>query len=182
MSSQAYEPVRKLAASDAVDSFDCGQSALNQFLQRFAIINQKSNSAHTYTSCRSGSVVGFYSLAVGSVEPSKAAPRVTNGITQHPVPVIILARLAVDLPRQGAGLGKALRKDALLRTAQAADIAGIRALLVHAKDEPARQCYLNWEFEPSPSDPFHLFRLLKDIKAIVGKAGVKSSRASLCHR
>ena len=156
MSSQSYEPVRKLANTDIVDSFDCGQPALNQFLQRFALVNQKSNSAQTYVSCHSSSVVGFYSLAVGSVEPSNAAPRVTKGIPQHPVPVMILARLAVDLQHQGAGLGKALLKDALLRTAQAADIAGIRALLVHAKDDPARQWYLNWEFEPSPSDPFHL--------------------------
>ena len=108
-------------------------------------------------------------MAVGSVEPSHAAQRVTKGIAKHPVPVMILARLAVDLQHQGAGLGKALLKDALLRTAQAADIAGIRALLVHAKDEPAKQWYLNWEFEPSPSDPFHLFLLIKDIKAMVGK-------------
>ena len=170
MSSQAYEPVRKLAASDAVESFDCGQSALNQFLQRFALVNQRSNSAQTYVSCHGGVVIGFYSLAVGSVEPSNAAPRVTKGSPQHPVPVMILARLAVDLQHQGAGLGKALLKDALMRTAQAADIAGIRALLVHAKDEPARQWYLSWELEPSPSDPFHLFLLLKDIKAMVGKA------------
>ena len=90
---------------------------------------------------------------------ANAAPLVTKGIPQHPVPVMILARLAVDLQHQGAGLGKALLKDALLRTTQAADIAGIRALLVHAKDESARQWYLNWEFEPSPSDPFHLWRV-----------------------
>ena len=83
---------------------------------------------------------------------------------------MILARLAVDLQHQGAGLGKALLKDALLRTAQAADLADIRALLVHAKDETARQWYLNWEFEPSPSDPLHLFLLLKDIKAMAGEA------------
>ena len=163
----AYEPVRKLAGSDVVEYFDCGQPALNQFLQRFALVNQKSNSAQTYVCCHSSVVVGFYSLAVGSVEPSAAAPRVIKGIPQHPVPVMILARLAVDIRQQGAGLGKALLKDALLRTAQAADIAGIRALLVHAKDEPARQWYLNWEFEPSPSDPFHLFLLMKDLKAIV---------------
>ena len=169
MSSQPYEPVRKLAASDAVQSFDCGESALNQFLQRFALVNQKSNSAQTYVSCHGSAVAGFYSLAVGSVEPSNAARRVTKGMPQHPVPVMILARLAVDLQHQGAGLGKALLKDALLRTAQAADIAGIRALLVHAKDEPARQWYLHWEFESSPSDPFHLFLLMKDIKAIIGK-------------
>ena len=101
--------------------------------------------------------------------PSNVAARETKSITQHPVPVMILARLAVDLEHQGAGLGKALLKDALLRTVQAADIAGIHALLVHAKDEPARLWYLNWEFEPSPSDPFHLFLLMKDIRAIVGK-------------
>ena len=170
MSSQAYEPVRKLADVDAVESFDCGHPALNQFLQRFALVNQKSNSAQTYVSCRSGPVVGFYSLAVGSVEPATAATRVTKGIPQHPVPVMILARLAVDLKHQGAGLGKALLKDALMRTAQAADIAGIRALLVHAKDESARQWYLNWEFEGSASDPFHLFLLMKDIKALRGRA------------
>ena len=170
MNSPVYEPVRKLVGSDAVESFDCGQPALNQFLQRFALVNQKSNSAQTYVSCHSGSVVGFYSLAVGSVEPAAAAPRVTKGIPQHPVPVMILARLAVDQHHQGVGLGKALLKDALLRTAQAADIAGIRALLVHAKDELARQWYLNWEFEPSLSDPFHLLLLMKDINAMVASA------------
>ena len=170
MSSQAYEPVRKLAGSDSVESFDCGQLALNQFLVRFALVNQKSNIAQTYVSCASGAVVGFYSLAVGSVAPAAAAPRVIKGIPQHPVPVMILARLAVDLQHQGAGLGKALLKDALMRTAQAADIAGIRALLVHAKDESARRWYLNWEFEPSASDPLHLFLLKKDIKSMVGKA------------
>ena len=78
--------------------------------------------------------------------------------------------LAVGLQLQGAGLGKALLKVALLCTAQAANIAGIRALLAHAKDEPVRQWYLDWEFEPSPSDLFHRFLLVKDIKAMVGKA------------
>ena len=162
-----YESVRKLAAPDTVDSFDCGQPALNQFLQRFALVNQKSNSSQTYVSCCSDAVVGFYSLAVGNVDPATAAPRVIKSVAQHPVPVMILARLAVDLQYQGAGLGKALLKDALMRTAQAADIAGSRALLVHAKDVPARRWSLNWEFEPSASDPFHLFLLVNDIKAMV---------------
>jgi GNAT superfamily N-acetyltransferase len=162
---QAYETVRKLAELDEVESFDCGQPALNQFLQRFALINQKSNSAQTYVCCLSGSVVGYYSLVVGSVESSAASPRVAKGIPKHPIPVMILARLAIDLRHQRTGLGTALLKDALMRTAQAADIAGIRALLVHAKDESARKWYLNWEFEPSPSDPLHLFLLMKDIKS-----------------
>lgn len=169
MSSPAYEPVRKLAGADAVESFDCGLPALNQFLHRFALVSQKSDSAQSYVCCHTVVVVGFYSLAVGSVEPATATPRVVKGIPQYPVPVMILARLAVDLKHQRVGLGKALLKDALQRTAQAADIAGIRALLVHAKDDTARQWYLNWGFEPSASDPFHLFLLMKDIKAMAGK-------------
>lgn len=171
MSSKSYDSVRKLAASDKVEVFDSGQPALNEFLRRFALSNQKSNSAQTYVSCQKGVVTGFYSLAVGNVEPENAAPRVLKGMARHPVPVMILARLAVDLKHQGVGLGRALLKDALLRTAQAADIAGIRALLVHAKDDAARQWYLNWEFEPSETDPFHLFLLLKDLKAILGING-----------
>ena len=167
MNSQGYEPVRKLIGADKVESFDCGQAELNQFLQRFALTNQQSNSAQTYVSCRSGAVVGFYSLSVGSADPASAAPRVVKGMSRHPVPVMILARLAVDLQHQGLGLGKALLKDALKRTAQAADIAGIRALLVHAKDDPARIWYQNWEFEPSPTDPLHLFLLLNDLKSML---------------
>jgi len=167
LNSQGYEPVRKLIGADAVESFDCGQQSLNQFLQRFALINQRSNSAQTYVSCKSGAIVGFYSLSVGSADPASASPRVVKGLSRHPVPVMILARLAVDLSHQRVGLGKALLKDALKRTAQAADIAGIRALLVHAKDEAARMWYQNWEFEPSPTDPLHLFLLMKDLKSMV---------------
>ncbi|MFC4486563.1 GNAT family N-acetyltransferase [Tepidiphilus baoligensis] len=165
--SAAYEPVRKLSASDSVDAFDCGQPALNQFLQRYALVNQKAHSAQTYVCCLNGQVVGFYSLAVGSVAPEKVPARVMKGLARHPVPVMILARLAVDKCHQGKGLGKALLKDALLRTARAADIAGIRCLLVHAKDEAARQWYEAWEFEPSPTDPYHLFLMLKDLKTLL---------------
>lgn len=169
--SGGYSPVRKLAAADRVDAFDCGQSALNQFLQRFALVNQKANRAQTYVccqDCQDGVVVGFYSLAVGSVDPESAPARVMKGLARHPVPVMILARLAVDKEHQRKGLGQALLKDALLRTAQAADIAGIRRLLVHAKDDAARQWYASWEFEPSPTDPYHLFLMLKDLKSLLG--------------
>jgi GNAT superfamily N-acetyltransferase len=167
-----YQPIRKLADGDGVDGFDCGQPALNQFIQRFAWVSQKSNSAQTYVCTHQGQVAGFYSLTVGSVEYNAGSTRLTKGLPKHPVPVMILARLAVDTQHQSVGLGKALLKDALLRTAQAADIAGIRALLVHAKDETARQWYEQWEFEPSPTDPLHLFLLVKDLKTLVlvGKA------------
>jgi GNAT superfamily N-acetyltransferase len=165
--SGGYTSVRKLATTDRVDAFDCGQPALNQFLQRYALVNQKANSAQTYVCCLGDTVVGFYSLAVGSVDPQAAPSRVTKGLARHPVPVMILARLAVDKEHQGKGLGKALLKDALLRTAQAADIAGIRCLLVHAKDDAARRWYESWEFEPSPTDPYHLFLMLKDLKSLL---------------
>lgn len=163
----AFEQIAKLSATDFVDTFDCGHHALNQFLQRYALSNQKANSAQTYVCCCSGVVVGFYSLAVGSVDLESAPARVVKGLARHPVPVMVLVRLAVDEAHQGRGLGRALLKDALLRTAQAADIAGIRAVLVHAKDEAARQWYESWEFEPSPTDSFHLFLMLKDLKAML---------------
>lgn len=165
--SSAYSAVRKLSTNDQVDAFDCGQAALNQFLQRYALLNQKANSAQSYVCCQGDVVVGFYSLAVGSVHPNAAPPRVMKGVARHPVPVMILARLAVDKEHQGKGLGQALLKDALLRTAQAADIAGIRCLLVHAKDDAARLWYESWEFDPSPTDPYHLFLMLKDLKGML---------------
>jgi len=165
-----YEPVHKLSAADSVEFFDCDQPALNQFLQRYALVNQKANSAQTYVCCKDGEVVGFYSLTVGSVKHEEAPHRVVKGLARYPVPVMILARLAVDKAHQGKGLGRALLKDALLRTLQVSDIAGIRALIVHAKNDAARQWYIEWEFEPSPTDPFHLFLMLKDLKAIVGKS------------
>ena len=165
--SHGYTPVRKLAATDQVDGFDCGQAALNQFLQRYALVNQKANSAQTYVCCQGDVVVGFYSLVVGSVDPQTAPSRVMKGLARHPVPVMVLARLAVDKEHQRKSLGKVLLKDALLRTAQAADIAGIRSLLVHAKDDVARRWYESWEFEPSPTDPYHLFLMLKDLKSLL---------------
>ena len=162
-----YEPVRKLGATDGVDHFDCGQKPLNIFLQRHALVNQKANSAQSYVCCYKGDVIGYYSLAVGSVVHQDAPRRVLKGLARHPVPVMILARLAVDVEHQGQGLGRALLKDALLRTAQAADIAGIRAILVHAKDDAARQWYESWDFDAGPTDPYHLFLLMKDLKALL---------------
>ena len=164
-----FSRVEKLSSSHDVDAFDCGNHALNQFLQRFAMVNQKAHSAQTYVCCELGTemVAGFYSLAVGSVEPSAAIGRLGKGLARHPVPVMILGRLAVDRRHQGAGLGRALLKDALLRTAQAAELAGIRAILVHAKDDDARSWYLQWGFEQSPTDPYHLFLLMKDLLAFL---------------
>ena len=110
-------------------------------------------------------VAGYYTLVVGQVEYGDAPERLTKGLAHHPVPIMLLARLAIATSWQGKGLGSGLLKDAMVRTLQAADIAGIRAFAVHAKDDDAKSFYQRFDFTASPSDPYHLFRLLKDIRA-----------------
>jgi GNAT superfamily N-acetyltransferase len=161
--------VEKLNASHELDAFDCGKEALNRFLQRYAFSNQKAGSAQTYVVCRGERrVLGYYSLAAGAAEHADTPGRVSKGLARHPILVMLLARLAVDKTEQGRGLGSALLKDALLRTAQAAEIAGIRALLVHAKDDEARAWYEGFDFEPGPGNPYQLFLLMKDLRALIG--------------
>ena len=145
--------IEKLDATHDVDSFACGKEPLDRFLKRFALANQRADGARTYVVCRGATVRAYYSLAAAAVERADAPRRIGKGLARHPVPVMLLARLAVDRTEQGRGLGRALVKDALLRTAAAADIAGIRALLVHAKDDEARAWYEALEFEPSPMTP-----------------------------
>lgn len=163
----ALGPVEKLRADHDLTGFDCGKDELNRFLQRFAFANQQANSAQTYVACRGQAVIGYYSLTVGVVALAEATERVKKGMPRYPIPVMILARLAIDKSAQGRGLGRGLLKDALLRTAQAADIAGIRALLVHAKDDEAKAFYNRFDFEPSPTDPYHLFLLTKDVQRLI---------------
>ena len=112
-------------------------------------------------------VIGYHTLAVGHVNQEDAPERLTKGLARHPVPVMLLARLAVDRRWHGQGAGKALLKDAIERTLQAADIAGIRAFAVHAKDEEARSFYEKFDFISSPTGPMHLFVLLKDVRRII---------------
>jgi predicted N-acetyltransferase YhbS len=154
-----------LEARHDLTSFDCDVAALNNYLKKFALANQRNQSARTYVATRGECVVGYYTLAAASAYREETPARIAKGLAAHPVPVILLARLAVDRSEKGQGLGKGLLKDALLRAAAAADIIGCRAVMVHAKDEGAKAFYERFEFEPSPSDPFHLFLLMKDIKA-----------------
>lgn len=147
-----------------VDDFDCGQPALDDFLKRFALTNQKGGGSRTYVIARGWRVVGYYSLAPGCVEPENAPQRVMKGQPRHPVPVILLARLAIDRSEQGNGFGKHLLLDAFKRAVAGADVIGGRALLIHAKDESARKFYLKFDAEPSVTDPMHLFILMKDLR------------------
>ncbi len=152
--------IEKLRRDHAVDTFDCGREALNRFLIRFALPNQ------SYVRLSEEIVVGYYTLVVGEVTYADAPERLTKGLARHPVPIMLLARLAVSVEWQGRGIGAGLMKDAMRRTLQAADIAGIRAFAVHAKDDAARSFYEHFGFVASPTDPFHLLALVKDLRRI----------------
>jgi len=159
--------VEKLRRDHVLEGFDCGKEPLNRFLIRNALQNQQANASQTYVLITTDRVIGYHTLVVGEVAFATAPERLTKGLARHSVPIMLLARLAVSRECQRRGIGQALLKDALLRTLQAANIAGIRAFAVHAKDDEARAFYRHFDFIESPSDPMHLFLLLKDIRALI---------------
>ncbi len=159
--------IERLNREHKVETFDCGQAELNEWMRRYALQNASSGSAQTYVGLVEDVVIGYYSLTVGHVEFGEAPERLRKGLARHPVPVMLLARLAVDKEWQGRGIGKALLKDAIRRTMQVAEIAGVRALVVHAKDDEARSFYERFDFAASLSDPLHLFALTKDLRRFI---------------
>ena len=163
----AFGPVVPLGPDHETADFDCGSAAQTAWLRRHALQAQQSGSSRVYvvTPEESLRVVGYYALAAGSVEPADASLRLAKGLGRHAIPVILLTRLGVDVSAQGRGIGAGLVRDALLRVNQAADIIGVRALLIHAESDEARSFYEHLaEFEPSPTDPLHLVLLLKDLR------------------
>lgn len=157
----------KLGRQHNVSAFTCGVDALDSFLHRFALANQLAQASQSYVALDQDTIVGFYTLAVGDVEFDAAPERLRKGLSRHPVPVMILARLAVSTARQGEGLGQWLLKDAILRTLQVAAIAGVRAFVVHAKDDTVRRYYQRFGFVDGFSDPLHLYILTKDLKNLI---------------
>jgi GNAT superfamily N-acetyltransferase len=160
--------IAKLDRHHAIERFDCGQEDLNRFLSRYALQNQLANASATYVALLDDDVVGYYTLVVGEVAYEDAPERLTKGLACHPVPLMLLARLATDRQWHNKGIRKGTLKDAMLRTLNAAEIAGIRALAVHAKDDNARAFYEHFDFLPSPTDPLHLYLLMKDLRHAVG--------------
>lgn len=156
--------LEKLNAHHDTSAFDCGQDALNDYFTKYALINQKMRISQTYVGVDQG-IIGFYSLAVASVKHTDAPKKIVRGLPRFEVPVMLLARLAVAKERQGRGIGSGLLKDAILRTQQVADLVGIRALLVHAKNDDVASWYRRFDFEQSPIDHRHLFLLIKEIEA-----------------
>ena len=148
-------------------SFDCGVAPLNDYLKKYALVNQQNRSARTYVALRGLIVVGYFTIANGSVGRAETPPRVSQGLANHPVPITLLARLAVDNSEKSKGLGQALLKDAILRAIQASEIVASRAILTHAKDEIAKAFYERFDLVPSPINPLHLYLLMKDARAIL---------------
>ena len=167
MSDFPFLKPRPLTSSDDVAGFDCGVEELNRYLQKHAFQAQAGDGARSYVSFSGSDIAGYYTLAYGSVEFGAAPSRVTRGLARHPVPVMLLARLAVDVRFSGHGLGTELLRDALLRTLAAADIAGLRAVVVDAKDDAARRFYRKFHFEPFADNPFRLSLILKDVRALL---------------
>lgn len=161
---EALSAVEKLSKSHDLSAFDCGNESLNEWLKKYALLNQRSDAAQTYVVRRGGRVVGYFSLTAGSVRPEDATERAAKGLAKHPIGVVLLARLAVDQGEKGKGLGSALLKEALLRSLGAADTIGARAVLVHAISEEARRFYEHFGFERCPVDDFALMLLMKDLR------------------
>lgn len=163
----AWTAPEPLAAHHVLETFDCGKPALNVWLQRHARQAQGSGSAKTFVACGDGRVAGYFSLTVGQVDTLDAPERFRAGMGQYPIPVVILARLAVDRRDQGQGIGVGLLMDAIRRTLRIADQAGIRALLTQPIDEEASRFYRRFGFEASPLREQQLLLLLKDARRLV---------------
>lgn len=157
---------RAITRDDKFLDFDCGEPTLNEYLQKRALTNHIGGAATCFVTTRNGKVVGYYALSSGSVSHNNVSGRVRRNMPD-PIPVVILARLAIDVSAQGEGLGRGLLLDAISRCIAAAEIVGVRAILVHAFDDDARQFYLHHDFESSPIDPLVQILLLKDAKAVL---------------
>lgn len=158
-----------LTPAHDVSAFESGVPDLDDWLKKRALANEHTGASRTYVVCAGGRVVGYYALATGSVAHVQAVGRVRRNMPD-PVPVMILGRLAVDRAWQGRSLGSSLLRDAVLRTLQAAQIGGIRAILVHAISEEAKRFYQRYGFAVSPVDPLTLIITVAEAeKAVSGE-------------
>jgi len=153
-----------IAARHSLDNFDCGKPTLNEWLIRHARQAQASGSARTFVVTEDYTIVAYFSLTVGQIDSVDAPERIRKGMGLYPVPVVILARLAVSIHHQGRGFGAGLLQDAIRRTLVIAEQAGIRAMLTHPIDQRAADFYRRFGFESSPLREDQLLLLLKDAR------------------
>jgi len=153
-----------LASGHKLENFDCGKPSLNEWLLHHARQAQASGSAKTFVAVDDDRVAGYFSLTVGQVDTLDAPERVRKGMGQYPLPVVLLARLAVCKQDHGRGIGFGLLQDAIRRTFLIAEQAGIRAMLTHPVDEEAARFYTRFGFSASPLRERQLLLLLKDAR------------------
>jgi GNAT superfamily N-acetyltransferase len=157
-----------LTTQHDLDSFDSGVATLDDWLKRHALANEQAGASRTYVVCAGGPVVGYYALAAGGAAHATAPGRARRNMPD-PVPVMVIGRLSVDRAYQGRGLGVGLLRDAILRTLQAAEVAGIRASLVHAISEEAKHFYERHGFMASPIDPMTLMITIADVRRALAR-------------
>lgn len=156
-----------LAAYHVFDEFDCGKDSLNDWLMRHARQAQSSGSAKTYVVADEHRVVGYFSLTVGQIDTLEVPERVRKGMGGYPIPVVILARLAVDKRMHGVGIGAGLLQEAIRRAVIISGQAGVRAMLTHPIDDEAARFYQRFGFEVSPVREQQLLLLLKDARKLL---------------
>lgn len=157
-----YSKPEKINKKHQIKLFDCEKQELNDYLTKYAHQNQSKNISNTFVVTNDDLVVGYYTLTFGAVLQESLPKK--NNLPNYPIPVVVLARLAVDKSEQGKGLGKALLKNVILKTIQASEIAGIKAIMVKAKDEEAKAFYQKYDFIESPTDKMILFLPIEAIK------------------
>lgn len=163
-----FDPPVRLTKYHKVDTFDCGKPPLNEYLRKHARQSQQGRGAVTYVVVEEDRVLAYYSVSLGSVRPEHAPERVAKGMGKYDIPILLLARLAIDITVQGQGLGGCLLLDCLRRACNIAEEAGCRAVVVDAIDDSARDFYQKYGFEASELDEFRLFLMIKDIKRTFG--------------
>jgi GNAT superfamily N-acetyltransferase len=157
--------LQRLAAHHELSTFASGNEALDRWLQRHALAAQQMDSARTFLLTRDGRVVGYFSLTMGSVLRAEAPPKLVRGLPAYPVGMVLLARLAVDGPEQGTGLGATLLAEALRKAVAAGEVAAARLVVVDAVDDGAAGFYQRYGFVSVPEHPRRLYRRMRDIRA-----------------
>jgi GNAT superfamily N-acetyltransferase len=169
--SARFGAVEPLAPHHRVDHFECGREQLDRWLHAYAGQGQRRGTARTFVVCRGGetNVAGYYTLVASQVEQDEATDDVQRGTSKHfPIPICLIARLAVDRSEQGAGLGRSLLLDALQRTDRASRSIAMRAVLVHAFDEESAAFYARFGFQPASAEPLTLMVPLQAVRRVLG--------------
>lgn len=169
VSPQELRAPERLTEAHEIEGFDSGEAMLDEWLRKRALQNEKNGASRTFVVRAGMRVAGYYTLAVGSLDHDIAPGRAKRNMP-NPIPVMILGRLAVDRAFQGKGLGAGLLRDAVFRTQQVAELAGIRALLVHAISPAAKRFYEGFGFVPSPVEPMTLVLVLSEAELVIDAA------------